>query len=71
MKSERERQMQYDITYMWNLKYGLWNRNRLPDIENGAAVAQGQGAWGRDGAGAWDWRMPRTICKVDKQSPTV
>ena len=21
-KSERERQMPYDITYMWNLKYG-------------------------------------------------
>ena len=22
MKSERERQIPYDITYMWNLKYG-------------------------------------------------
>ena len=22
-KSERERQVSYDITYMWNLKYGI------------------------------------------------
>ena len=33
-KSERERHMPYDITCMWNLKYGhkwayLWNRNRF------------------------------------------
>ena len=31
--------------------------------------APGEGAWGRDGVGAWDWLMPRTTCKVDKQSP--
>ena len=40
-KSERERQIPYDIDYMWNLKFKkrykwtyLQNRNRLTDIEN-------------------------------------
>ena len=34
-KSEKERQIPYDVTYMWNLKYGtneLMCRNRLTDI---------------------------------------
>ena len=47
-KSERERQMPYDITYMWNLKCGtkwayLQNRNRLIDIENRLVAAKGEG----------------------------
>ena len=38
-KSDRERQILYDITYMWNLKKWykwthLQNRYRLTDIEN-------------------------------------
>ena len=39
-KSDRERQILYDITYMWNLKKKkiqmnlLQNRNRLTDLEN-------------------------------------
>ena len=38
-KSERERQISYDITYMWNLEKWyketyLQNRNTLTDIEN-------------------------------------
>ena len=45
-KSERERQILYDITYMGNLKYdtnelNLQNRNRLTDIENRFVVCQG------------------------------
>ena len=39
VKSDRERQISYDITLMWNLKKGykwthLQNRNRLTDLEN-------------------------------------
>ena len=47
-KSERERQIPYDITYMWNLRYvrhkwtHLRNRNKLTDIEN-RLVAKGMG----------------------------
>ena len=39
VKSDRERQISYDITYMWNLKKWykwthLQNKNRLTDLEN-------------------------------------
>ena len=49
-KSERERQISYDITYMWNLKKGykwtyLQNRNRLTDSENKLKVTKGE-RWG-------------------------
>ena len=48
-KSDRERQIPYDITYMWNLKKKkkmiqmtyLQNRNRLTDIENKLMVTKG------------------------------
>ena len=56
-KSERERQIPYNITYMWNLKYdkmNLWNRSRLTDIENKLMVTKGERGWGRDKLGVWD-----------------
>ena len=45
-KSDRERQIAFDITYMWNLKKWckwtyLQNRNR--DVENKFMVAKGEG----------------------------
>ena len=41
----RERQISYDIIYMWNLKkkkiqMNLLNQNRLTDIENTLIVAE-------------------------------
>ena len=47
-KSERERQMLYDIIYMWNLKKWykwtfLTNRNRLTDFENKHGYQRGKG----------------------------
>ena len=54
-KSERERQIPYDIIYMWNIKYDtnepkiwpkwtyLWNRSRLTDTENRLVVAKAGG----------------------------
>ena len=44
-KSDRERQISYGITYMWNLKkWYKWtyiqNRNRLTDIENKLMVTR-------------------------------
>ena len=46
-KPERERQISYDITYMWNLKKWykwtyLQNRNRLTDTENKFTVTKGE-----------------------------
>ena len=47
-KSDRERQMPYDSTYMWNpikkwykLTY-LQNRNRLIDVENRLMITNGE-----------------------------
>ena len=60
-KSERERQISYDIAYMWNLKKWykrthLQNRNRLIDIENKLMVTKGESLEGgrRNKLGIWD-----------------
>lgn len=61
-KSNRERQISYDITYMKNLKKWykwtyLQNRNRLTDIENNLV---------------WNEQIYTSIYKIDKQQgPTV
>ena len=50
-KSDRERQIPYDITYMWNLtkKWYKWtylqNRNRLTDLKIKLMVTKGE-SWG-------------------------
>ena len=46
-KADRERQISYDITNMWNLKKlykwtYLWNRNRFTDIESKLSVTKGE-----------------------------
>ena len=45
-KSERQRQIPHDITYMWNVQYYtmnlLTNRNRLTDQENRPVIAKGE-----------------------------
>ena len=59
-ESDRERQISYDITYMWNLKKWykwsyLQNRNGLTDIENKLMVTKGErGSGGKDKLGVWD-----------------
>ena len=49
--SDTEREISYNITYMWNLKKRykwtyLQNRNRLTDIENKFVVTKGEGGEG-------------------------
>ena len=45
-KSDRQRQIPYDATYMWNLKYNtnnlFPNRNRLIDTENNLMATKGE-----------------------------
>ena len=46
-KSERERQISYDITFMWNIKYGTIKsicrtETKLMGIENRPVVAKGE-----------------------------
>jgi len=57
-KSDGERHIPYDITYMWNLKINTnestQNRNRLKNIENKLTVTKGEkGRRGRDKLGVW------------------
>ena len=57
VQSDRERQISYDIAWMWNLKKCykwtyLQNRNRVTDVENKLMVTRGEsGVGGRDKLG--------------------
>ena len=46
-KSERERQIPYDITYMWNLKYGTNDlsikQKQIMDMESRLVSTRGMG----------------------------
>ena len=70
-KSDRDREISYDIAYMWNLKKWykwtyLQNRNRVTDVENKLMVTKGgKQGWGRDKLGDWDWQIHTTIYKID------
>ena len=65
-----QRQISYDITYMWKLKQGYkWtcgqNRNRVTDVENKLIVTEGKG-------GDWDWHRHYYIFSSVAQScPTL
>ena len=76
-KSEQERQISYDITHMWNLKYA-----KNEPIEKTETDSQTQ--WTDYGLHGWrgcgremDWefgvsRMQTTMCRMNKQQgPTV
>ena len=56
-KPDRERQIIYDIIYMWNLRKNKWtylqNRKRRTDIENKLCLPKGKGER-RHKLGAWD-----------------
>ena len=45
-KSDRERQIPYDFTCMWNLKNKINERNKLIDTENISMVAKWEGGGG-------------------------
>ena len=72
-KSERERQISYDITFMCNLKYNLTTKqkqtHRQGDQTHGCPWG---GAQGRDRGGGWGQQMLAIIDGVDKhQCPTM
>ena len=57
-QADRERQIPYDITYMWNLKYGtnepIYETEIDSQTEIRLVVAKGVGReW--DGMGVWGW----------------
>ena len=59
VKSERERQIPYDITYMWNLKYDTneliykTERDSQTQRRDLWLPGVGLGGWERDGLGVW------------------
>ena len=62
-KLEREKQILYNITYMWNLeKWYRWtylqSRDRDTDIENKPMDTKG----GRE---EWDWHIHTIMYKID------
>ena len=68
-KSDRERQISYDIAYMLNLKTWykwtyLQNTNRVTDVENKLQLPGGKRGR-RDKLGDWDWHIYTTVYKID------
>ena len=57
-KSDRERQVSYGITYMWNLKNNtnesVYKTETLKDIENKVMVTKEKSGVGKDKLGGWD-----------------
>ena len=69
-KSERERQIIYDITYMWNLNYGtnecIYKTETDSDIEDRLVIIKGMG----DGVGQLGfggWYLQTITFRMDKQ----
>ena len=56
VKSKRERQIPYDVTYMWNLKYDTNEPIYKTEHRHREQTCgcQGVGGWGREGLGVWD-----------------
>ena len=69
-KSERERQIPYAITYMWNLK-----QDKNEPISKMDSQIQRTDLWlqrGREVSGVWDQQIRIIIYRMDKrQGPTV
>ena len=69
-KSEREKQISDNITYMWNLekRYGwtyLQNRNRVTNVENKLWLPKGDVWGGWDELGDWHWHIHTIMYKID------
>ena len=60
MKSERERQMPHDITYIWNLIYSInkpFHRKEIHGLGEQTCGCQGEGS-------AMDWEFGVGRCKL-------
>ena len=69
-----EKQILYDITYMWNLKYDTNELIYITEIDSQTREqtqgCQGEGVGGGDGLGVWDQQTQTVIYKMDKQQGT-
>ena len=60
-KSERERQIPYDITYIWNLKYDTNEHTYETEIDT---QTQRIDLWMPRGRGGKDWKFGISRCKL-------
>ena len=75
-KSERERQIPCDISYMWDVKYDtnelIYKTETDAQTQRADLWLPSGGQWGRDGLGVWDQQMQTSTYRMDKQQgPTV
>ena len=74
-KSDKEREILYDTSYMWNLKkWYKWTylQNRFTHLENKLMVTKGEMWADEDKLRGWDWHIYTTIYKIsNQQGPTV
>ena len=65
-KSDKETQISYDISYMWDLKkWYKWTylQDRNTNLDNRLKVMKGKGE--RNRLEVWDWHVHMTIFKTD------
>ena len=72
VSQKKKRQIPYNITYMWNLKYDtnelIYEKETDAQTQKtNLMVTKGLRVWGREKLGVWDYQIHTTICKIDKQ----
>ena len=72
---DRERQILYNIIYMWNLKSKTNEQTKQKQSHRYREQTDGCQSGrvgGRDNWGVWDWHVHTAIFKIDnQQGPTV
>ena len=73
VRSERERQMHYDITCMWNLKYGTDDPMDRTETDSQTWRTDLRFPRGREGEGwgVWGSKVQTIAFRVDKQGGPV
>ena len=67
----RQRQISYDITYMWNLKHSTNQFIYETDSETQKTNLRLLRGSGGDKLIVWDWQMQTTVYKVNKQQGPI
>ena len=69
-KSDKERQISYDMAYIWNLKYGINEHiyeTKTDTLTLKTNLWLPKWKWEKDKLGVWDSWIYITIYKIDKQ----
>ena len=69
-KSERERQISYDITYMWNLKYELIYETD-PGHREQICACRGIRSIKESCTGSLELAMETVVYRMGEQGPTI